>query len=290
MRTRLQNGPLGCAKVVLSVALVLRFAMSAASAAPPPNTRVGGPMGELVEADWLQRDGGRSLAQTREIIRRGQKLAERLQTQAEARKLRPLKERLGKLDARLAKVESAGTLAEADQRELWLEAHHLVREIALCNPRLREIDKLLFITRHDAGGVFHMVDQFYGFNARPGGWLLVLVDPLSNEPKLVDVLAGGQLVFNVALGRGLREVAKELPREERTESVQYDLPEVVEPGESGYFVGHCPVLRGCVAQGRTREEAQANLKKAIASYLGVLQEMAEEEAARRGDRAVAART
>jgi predicted RNase H-like HicB family nuclease len=111
-----------------------------------------------------------------------------------------------------------------------------------------------------------------------------------NPGKLVDVLAGGQLVFNVSLGGWLREVAKELPRDERTEAVQYDLPEVVEPGESGYFVGHCPVLRGCVAQGRTREEAQANLKRAIASYLAVLEEIAQEEAARRGDRVVAAHT
>ena len=47
---------------------------------------------------------------------------------------------------------------------------------------------ILFITRHDAGGVFHMVDQFYGFNAKPGGALLVLVDPLGPNPQLVNLL------------------------------------------------------------------------------------------------------
>jgi hypothetical protein len=82
-----------------------------------------------------------------------------------------------------------------------------------------------------------------------------------NPGKLVDVLAGGQLVLTVPLGDALREVGKELPKARAQEPAYYDLPEVVEPGESGYYVGYCPVLRGCVAQGRTREEAHANLKK-----------------------------
>jgi predicted RNase H-like HicB family nuclease len=109
-----------------------------------------------------------------------------------------------------------------------------------------------------------------------------------NPGKLVDVLAEGQLVLTVPMGDALREVGRELPKAKAQDLAYYDLPEVVEPGESGYFVGHCPVLRGCVAQGRTREDAQANLKKAIASYLSVLQEMAEEEAAERRKRLRAA--
>jgi predicted RNase H-like HicB family nuclease len=102
-----------------------------------------------------------------------------------------------------------------------------------------------------------------------------------NPGRLVDVLAGERLVLSIPLGEMLRRVGSKLPAAESKERVYYDLPEVVEPGESGYFVGHCPVLRGCVAQGKTREEAQANLKKAIASYLSVLEDLAEEEAARR---------
>ncbi len=109
-----------------------------------------------------------------------------------------------------------------------------------------------------------------------------------NPGKLVDVLAEGQLVLTVPMGDALREVGKELPKAKAQDLAYYDLPEVVEPGESGYFVGYCPVLRGCVAQGRTREDAQANLKKAIASYLSVLQEMAEEEAGERRKRLRAA--
>lgn len=100
-----------------------------------------------------------------------------------------------------------------------------------------------------------------------------------NPGKLVDVLAGGQIVLSIlSMGDILREVGEELPKAKAAAPVQYDLPERVELGEDGYFVGYCPALRGCVGQGKTRKEAQANLKKAIASYLSVLEEVAEEEA------------
>jgi predicted RNase H-like HicB family nuclease len=94
-----------------------------------------------------------------------------------------------------------------------------------------------------------------------------------NPGRLVDVLAGGQAVLTIALGEMLSEVGIELPLHGAAGiAAQYDLPEVVKLGESGYFVGYCPALRGCVAQGRTRQEAQANLRKSIASYVEVLEE------------------
>lgn len=156
-----------------------------------------------VEADWLQHDGGCALAQTREVIRRGQKLADRLRPRAEIHRLQPLTRKFSELEARLARLETSSSTSEYVQRGLWLEAHRLAREIAFCNPLLREVDNLLFITRHDAGGVFHMVDQFYGFNARPGGRLFVLVDPLSEQPKLVDLLANSAVERGRLKGRKL---------------------------------------------------------------------------------------
>jgi predicted RNase H-like HicB family nuclease len=42
---------------------------------------------------------------------------------------------------------------------------------------------------------------------------------------------------------------------------------VIEPGEDGYFVVHCPNLRSCVTQGKTREEALRNIREAILLYL-----------------------
>ncbi|MFE1748270.1 type II toxin-antitoxin system HicB family antitoxin [Coleofasciculus sp. H7-2] len=43
------------------------------------------------------------------------------------------------------------------------------------------------------------------------------------------------------------------------------------PGEDGYFVVEVPSLPGCISQGKTREEALANIEEAIALYVEVLQ-------------------
>jgi len=37
----------------------------------------------------------------------------------------------------------------------------------------------------------------------------------------------------------------------------------IEQDEAGYFVVECPALPGCLSQGRTREEALANIREAI---------------------------
>lgn len=44
------------------------------------------------------------------------------------------------------------------------------------------------------------------------------------------------------------------------------------PGEDGYFVVEVPSLPGCISQGKTREEALANIGEAIALYTEVLEE------------------
>ena len=42
---------------------------------------------------------------------------------------------------------------------------------------------------------------------------------------------------------------------------------IVERGEDGYFVAHCPALKSCWSQGKTRNEALKNVREAIALYL-----------------------
>ena len=42
-------------------------------------------------------------------------------------------------------------------------------------------------------------------------------------------------------------------------------------GESGYIVAECPALRGCVSQGKTREEAIKNIREAIDAYIESLE-------------------
>lgn len=37
----------------------------------------------------------------------------------------------------------------------------------------------------------------------------------------------------------------------------------IEQDEAGYFVVECPALPGCVSQGKTRDEAVANIREAI---------------------------
>jgi predicted RNase H-like HicB family nuclease len=47
------------------------------------------------------------------------------------------------------------------------------------------------------------------------------------------------------------------------------------PGEDGYFVVEVPSLPGCISQGKTREEALANIEEAISLYIETLQNRGE---------------
>ena len=47
------------------------------------------------------------------------------------------------------------------------------------------------------------------------------------------------------------------------------------PGEDGYFVVEVPSLPGCISQGKSREEALANIEEAVSLYIEVLQERGE---------------
>lgn len=42
---------------------------------------------------------------------------------------------------------------------------------------------------------------------------------------------------------------------------------ILEQGEDGYVVAHCPTLKSCWSQGRTREEALRNIREAVELYL-----------------------
>jgi len=47
---------------------------------------------------------------------------------------------------------------------------------------------------------------------------------------------------------------------------------VIYPGENGYWVVECPSLPGCVSQGKSKEEAIANIKEAIRGYIAALEQ------------------
>jgi hypothetical protein len=142
---------------------------------------------KAIQTPALPTHGGFTLAHTRLIVDQARQLAERLRPSAGER-LAPFVAELRSLQNRLAKVPADAS--EKDRREVYFAACDLKRKIAFCNPLLTSIDRLLFIKRHAAAGVFHMCDQFYGCNARPGGGLFVIENPLSDHPKLVDLLTG----------------------------------------------------------------------------------------------------
>ena len=187
----------GCGWTVLFCIVAVLDASSQSSAADLQTPRVvdvSAAIQKEVEADWIDRDrrfsdaAECSLAHTREAIDRMRALAERLRPNADAKRLKPLVDRIDPLDARLTQLEEAGEVPAKVRREIYLQARWLARKIAFCNSRLN-FDKVLFIKRHDSVGVYHMCDQYYGCNAKPGGGLFVLSDPFGPSPKLTNLLA-----------------------------------------------------------------------------------------------------
>lgn len=50
---------------------------------------------------------------------------------------------------------------------------------------------------------------------------------------------------------------------------------VIEQDEDGVFVATCPTLPGCVSQGKTRQEALANIRDAASGYVASLRKHGE---------------
>lgn len=47
---------------------------------------------------------------------------------------------------------------------------------------------------------------------------------------------------------------------------------ILEKGADGYIIAECPQIPGCMSQGRTKEEALANIKDAVQACLKVMME------------------
>ncbi|MBN1419341.1 MAG: hypothetical protein JXP34_11220 [Planctomycetes bacterium] len=178
--------------------------LAAAGAAPAID--VGTEMRALIEADWLARDSAPAAEEatypTREVLERGRGLLDRLRPVADPDRLEALGEKLGAIASRLAVLEADPAASGSARRALHLEARWLVRTIAFANPLL-DIERILFVKRHDPGGVFHMCDQYYGFNAKRGGGLFILSDPFGPNPKVTDLLADAVVERGRLRGRKL---------------------------------------------------------------------------------------
>ena len=143
-----------------------------------------------------------SRAHIRQVIKRGHRLIARLRPNADAQRLEPLAEALKSLDARFTVLRPYVNIPVPARRQFYLEACRLVREIAFTNPLL-DFDKILFVKRHDPGGLYHMVHQYYGFSATPGGGLFVLEAPFSSNPRVIDLLADATVEHGRLEGRPL---------------------------------------------------------------------------------------
>lgn len=51
---------------------------------------------------------------------------------------------------------------------------------------------------------------------------------------------------------------------------------IIEKDESGYYVAEVPALPGCVSQGKTLQEARANIREAIAGWVAVMNRRAKQ--------------
>ncbi len=167
------------------------------------------------------------LSHTGQILEQAGELVQRLKGTAIAEQLGPLKVDLRKMVARLTERVAASNVPENERKALYLDARRLLRRIAMANPLLAGIDRLLFIKRHDPQGVVHMCDQYYGCNAVPGGGLYVLEDPFGENPRLVNLLEDSRVDSGRLKGRKL-------------EGGSFLSPSVSHDGRTVYFAhGEC---------------------------------------------------
>ena len=148
-----------------------------------------------------------SPATVRDVLDCAGTLATRLQASANPERLAPLVTELEAFESRLDQLEKSSDAETIDWKQLLDKANVLRRQIAFTNPRLVEIDKLLFIKRLDARGergTYHMCDQYYGCNAKAGGGLFVLSNPFGENPKLTNVLENSVVENGRLKGQKLR--------------------------------------------------------------------------------------
>ncbi|MBM4088968.1 MAG: hypothetical protein FJ276_05970 [Planctomycetes bacterium] len=129
-----------------------------------------------------------SLEHTKDVLTRTTQLIDRLRAKADPRQLEPASQEVARLRTRVDQLAGTGDVPVELRRELYFDARGLLRKVAFTNPLLRDIDKLMFIKRHDSVGVIHMCDQYYGCNAKPGGGLFVLEHPFSEAPRVKNLL------------------------------------------------------------------------------------------------------
>ena len=92
------------------------------------------------------------------------------------------------------------TASEA-RRDLFKKVWRLQRRISLANPLL-DFDRILFVMSQLSSGN-HCCDQYFGFNACPGGSVYVLENAFSDKPELNDLLTQSKVKEGRLKGQSL---------------------------------------------------------------------------------------
>jgi len=140
----------------------------------------------MIQQDWRRQDGIDSqqpetyAAATAKQLEKTRALLAHLQA-------KPGSPRLGELARRLEPLAQQVESGAGDPAAVYLQLRLLKREIALANPLL-DFDQLLFCKRVPTS-YSHLVMQYYGWRARPGGGLFVLDEP-GRSLRCRDILDG----------------------------------------------------------------------------------------------------
>ena len=103
--------------------------------------------------------------------------------------------------AELVALNERASTSDADRMTLFADACLLRRRIAFSNPLL-DFETILFLKHHRAR-YEHMVDQYFGFHAIPGGGVYVLENAFGDAPRVRDVLANSTVQAGRLGGRPL---------------------------------------------------------------------------------------
>ena len=99
--------------------------------------------------------------------------------------LRVFEKAVSDIAAQAEVLRQSGDAAQV--KALYAQLRAVTRQVAFSNPLLAFND-LLFMGYIKPGGDYHMVDQYCGWNARPGGGIFILRN-FKGNPSIVNVLA-----------------------------------------------------------------------------------------------------
>ena len=133
-------------------------------------------------------------------LRRTRALLNHLKIQLRAGGLAPIEAEVAKIEAEAGAARAAAQ--PGTMHALYLRLRGFTRKASLANPLL-DFNELLFMGYTRPGGDAHMVDQYSGWNAKPGGGLFILRGFKGDSPQVVNLLGNSVVTGGRFKGRKL---------------------------------------------------------------------------------------